>query len=60
MKTCSPLGAALFAAASTVCLATAAQGQPALLELTPGNYTAVVRGKNGHSEVGLIEVYNLP
>jgi hypothetical protein len=27
--------------------------------LTPGNYTAVVRGKNGGTGVALVEVYNL-
>lgn len=28
--------------------------------LGPGNYTAVVRGKNNSTGVGLVEVYNLP
>jgi hypothetical protein len=28
--------------------------------LTPGNYTAIVRGKNNTTGVGLVEVYNLP
>jgi hypothetical protein len=28
--------------------------------LAPGNYTAVVRGKNNTTGVGLVEVYNLP
>lgn len=28
--------------------------------LLPGNYTAVVAGKNGGTGVGLVEVYNLP
>jgi hypothetical protein len=27
--------------------------------LPPGNYTAIVRGKNSTTEVGLVEVYNL-
>jgi hypothetical protein len=27
--------------------------------LTPGNYTAIVRGKNDTNGVGLVEVYNL-
>jgi hypothetical protein len=30
-----------------------------LVTLTPGNYTAVVRGKNNMTGVGLVEVYNL-
>jgi hypothetical protein len=29
------------------------------LSLSPGNYTAVVRGKNGSTGVGLVEVYYL-
>jgi hypothetical protein len=28
--------------------------------LTPGQYTAVVRGKNGATGVGLVEVFNIP
>jgi hypothetical protein len=28
--------------------------------LTPGNYTAIVRGKNGSAGVGLVELYALP
>ncbi len=28
--------------------------------LTPGNYTAIVRGKSNTTGVGLVEVYNLP
>lgn len=28
-------------------------------ELGPGNYTAIVRGKNGSTGIGLVEVYNL-
>jgi hypothetical protein len=28
--------------------------------LAPGNYTAIVRGKNNTTGVGLVEVYNLP
>jgi hypothetical protein len=28
--------------------------------LPSGNYTAVVRGKNGSTGVGLVEVYNIP
>ncbi len=31
-----------------------------ILTLTPGSYTAVVRGAEGSSGVGLVEVYNLP
>jgi hypothetical protein len=27
--------------------------------LPPGNYTAIVRGKNNTTGVGLVEVYNL-
>jgi hypothetical protein len=27
--------------------------------LAPGNYTAVVRGKNNGTGVGLVEVYNI-
>jgi hypothetical protein len=27
--------------------------------LSPGSYTAIVRGKNGTTGVGLVEVYNL-
>ena len=35
--------------------------ESALLEkLSPGNYTAIVRGKNNSVGVGMIEVYNLP
>ena len=30
-----------------------------LATLTPGNYTAIVRGKNGASGVALVDVYNL-
>jgi DNA-binding beta-propeller fold protein YncE len=29
-------------------------------QLAPGNYTAIVRGKNNTTGVGLVEVYNLP
>jgi hypothetical protein len=28
--------------------------------VAPGNYTAIVRGRNGTTGVGLVEVYNLP
>ena len=28
--------------------------------LAPGNYTAIVRGKNNTTGIGLVEVYNLP
>ncbi|MBA3961384.1 MAG: hypothetical protein H0X40_05720 [Chthoniobacterales bacterium] len=28
--------------------------------IPPGSYTAIVRGKNGGTGVGLVEVYNLP
>jgi hypothetical protein len=28
--------------------------------LVPGNYTAVVRGVNNSTGIGLVEVYNLP
>ena len=31
-----------------------------LQTLAPGNYTAIVRGKNDTTGVGLVEVYNLP
>ena len=31
-----------------------------LTNLVNGNYTAIVRGKNGTTGVGLIEVYSLP
>ena len=31
-----------------------------LQTLTPGNYTAIVRGKNSTTGVGLVEAYNLP
>ncbi len=35
--------------------------ESALLQtLAPGNYTAVVRGKDNTTGIGLIEVYNLP
>jgi hypothetical protein len=35
--------------------------ESALLEkLSPGNYTAIVRGKNDSVGVGMVEVYNLP
>jgi hypothetical protein len=35
--------------------------EPALLaNLSPGNYTAIVRGKNNTTGVGLVEVYRLP
>ncbi len=35
--------------------------EPAILAtLVPGNYTAVVRGKNNTTGVGLVEAYNLP
>lgn len=35
--------------------------ESALLEtVTPGNYTAIVRGKNSSAGIGLVEVYNLP
>ena len=30
-----------------------------VVTLLPGNYTAVVRGKNGTSGVGIVEVYNI-
>jgi hypothetical protein len=30
-----------------------------MMRLTPGNYTAIVSGKNGATGVGLVEVYNL-
>jgi hypothetical protein len=30
-----------------------------VMVLTPGNYTAVVAGKNGTTGIGLVEVYNL-
>lgn len=30
-----------------------------LATLAPGNYTAIVRGKNGTTGIGLVEVYNL-
>ena len=30
------------------------------ISLPPGNYTAVVRGVNQTTGVGLVEVYNLP
>jgi hypothetical protein len=34
--------------------------EPAILAtLVPGNYTAVVRGKNGTTGIGLVEAYNL-
>jgi hypothetical protein len=34
--------------------------EPAILAtLTPGNYTAVVRGKNNTTGIGLVEAYNL-
>lgn len=34
--------------------------EPAILAtLVPGNYTAVVRGKNNTTGVGLVEAYNL-
>ncbi|MDP9003838.1 MAG: hypothetical protein M3N12_03500 [Verrucomicrobiota bacterium] len=34
--------------------------EPAILAtLAPGNYTAVVRGKNNTTGIGLIEAYNL-
>ena len=34
--------------------------EPAILAtLAPGNYTAVVRGKNNTTGVGLVEAYNL-
>src|SRR5262249_25068231 len=31
-----------------------------LVDLTAGAYTAILRGKNNSSGVGLVEVYNLP
>ena len=31
-----------------------------LVALGPGNYTAIVRGKNGGTGVGLVEIYNVP
>jgi hypothetical protein len=31
-----------------------------LTTLSPGNYTAIVAGKNNTTGVGLVEVYNLP
>ena len=35
--------------------------ESALLEtLAPGNYTAIVRGKDNAAGVGMVEVYNLP
>jgi hypothetical protein len=30
-----------------------------ILSLQPGNYTAIVRGKDNSTGVGLVEVYNL-
>ena len=34
--------------------------EPAILAtLAPGNYTAVVRGKNNTTGIGLVEAYNL-
>jgi hypothetical protein len=34
--------------------------EPAIIRaLTPGNYTAVVSGKDGGTGVALVEVYNL-
>jgi hypothetical protein len=30
-----------------------------VVTLVPGSYTAIVRGKNGASGVGIVEVYNL-
>jgi hypothetical protein len=31
-----------------------------LAPVAPGNYTAIVRGNNNTTGVGLVEVYNLP
>ena len=34
--------------------------EPAILAtLVPGNYTAIVRGKNNTTGIGLVEAYNL-
>jgi hypothetical protein len=33
--------------------------QQSLATLQPGNYTAIVRGKNNTTGVALVEVYNL-
>jgi hypothetical protein len=31
-----------------------------LIELAPGNYTAILAGKGGTSGIGLVEIYNVP
>ena len=40
--------------------ANAAESAVLLPLVRPGNYTAILRGKNNATGVGLVEVYNLP
>jgi hypothetical protein len=55
-----PDGSSQQAAIEATGLAPSNDLESALLEtLVPGNYTAIVRGKNSTTGVGLVEVYNL-
>ena len=44
---------------SDVAFADPSRASAALLTLPPGNYTAVVRGKNGANGVALVEAYRI-
>jgi hypothetical protein len=55
-----PDGSSQQAAIQATGLAPSNDLESALLEtLVPGNYTAIVRGKNSTTGVGLVEIYNL-
>jgi hypothetical protein len=46
---------------SATSLAPSRDVEPAIIRtLTPGNYTAILRGGAGATGVGLVEVYHLP
>jgi len=48
-----------FAIFQTGIAPTEAREAAILTNLAPGNYTVIVKGHNGGTDVGLVEVYNL-